>query len=172
MQEIRVWSLGWEDPLEKGMATHSSILAWRIPWTLQYMGSQRVGHNWATFTGKRKIAGTENRLWFSEVGYERDSCLQRAQGGFFAMQYHYTAPEWLKWNSTEWSVHEGMEQLELSYTVHWSVGWCYQVEKLKMNRHTLKSSISNPRFADSPANRFTKRHIRLFTTALFMVTKT
>ena len=33
MQEVRVQSLGWEDPLEKGMATHSSILAWRIPWT-------------------------------------------------------------------------------------------------------------------------------------------
>ena len=43
-----VQSLGWEDPLEKGMADHSSILAWRIPWTeepgrLQSMGSQRVG---------------------------------------------------------------------------------------------------------------------------------
>ena len=50
MQETRVQSLGWEDPLEKEMATHSSILAWRIPWTeelgrLQSMGSQRVGHN-------------------------------------------------------------------------------------------------------------------------------
>ena len=33
MQDTWVWSLGWEDPLEKGMATHSSILAWRIPWT-------------------------------------------------------------------------------------------------------------------------------------------
>ena len=33
MQETQVWFLGWEDPLEKGMATHSSILAWRIPWT-------------------------------------------------------------------------------------------------------------------------------------------
>ena len=33
MQETQVWSIGWEDPLEKGMATHSSILAWRIPWT-------------------------------------------------------------------------------------------------------------------------------------------
>jgi len=48
--DTRVPSLGWEDPLEKGMATHSSILAWRIPWTeepgrLQSMGSQRVGHN-------------------------------------------------------------------------------------------------------------------------------
>ena len=38
VQEIWVWSLGWEDPLEKGMATHSSILAWKIPWTVQSMG--------------------------------------------------------------------------------------------------------------------------------------
>ena len=53
MRETRVPSLGQEDPLEKEMAIHSSILAWRIPWMekpswLQYMGSQRVGHNWAT----------------------------------------------------------------------------------------------------------------------------
>ena len=51
MQETRVRSLGQEDPLEKGMATHSSSLAWKIPWTeeaggLQSMGSQRVGHNY------------------------------------------------------------------------------------------------------------------------------
>ena len=49
MQETQVRSLGWEDPLEKGMATHSSILAWTIPWTedpgrLQSMESQRVRH--------------------------------------------------------------------------------------------------------------------------------
>ena len=53
MQETWVWSLGWEDPLEKEMATHSSILAWRIPWMeepggLQSMVSQRVRHDWAT----------------------------------------------------------------------------------------------------------------------------
>ena len=53
MWEIWVWSLGWEDPLEKEMATHYSTLAWKIPWTeepgrLQSMGSQRVGHDWAT----------------------------------------------------------------------------------------------------------------------------
>ena len=51
--EKQVWSLGQEDPLEKVMATHSSILAWKIPWTeepgwLLFMGSQRVGHYWAT----------------------------------------------------------------------------------------------------------------------------
>ena len=41
MQETWVLSMNWEDPLEKGKATHSSILAWRIPWTIQSMGSQR-----------------------------------------------------------------------------------------------------------------------------------
>ena len=44
-RETWVRSLGWEDALEKGTATHSSILAWRIPWTIQAMGSQRVGHD-------------------------------------------------------------------------------------------------------------------------------
>ena len=53
MQETWVQSLGRENPLEKEMATHSSIVAWKIPWTekpgsLQSMGSQRVGHDWAT----------------------------------------------------------------------------------------------------------------------------
>ena len=50
IRETWVQSLGWEDPLEKRTATHSSILAWRIPCTMQPMGSQRVGHNWVTFT--------------------------------------------------------------------------------------------------------------------------
>ena len=45
MWETWVQSLGWEDPRENGMATHSSILAWRIPWAVESMGSQRVGHN-------------------------------------------------------------------------------------------------------------------------------
>ena len=43
MQETQVRSLGWEDPLEKGMATHSSILAWRIPWTEEPGGLQSMG---------------------------------------------------------------------------------------------------------------------------------
>ena len=55
MQKTRVLSLGWEVPLEKGMAIHSSILACRIPWTekpggLQTMELQRVGHDWVTNT--------------------------------------------------------------------------------------------------------------------------
>ena len=53
VQETQVCSLGWEDPLEKEMATHSSTLAWKIPWTeepgrLQFMRLQRVGHDLAT----------------------------------------------------------------------------------------------------------------------------
>ena len=62
MQETWVQSLGWEDPLKKEMVTHSSILAWRIPWTeepggLQSMGSQRVGHDRVTntFTSGSKL---------------------------------------------------------------------------------------------------------------------
>ena len=62
-QETQVPSLGWEDPLEEEMATHSRILAWEIPWTeepggLQSMGSQRVGHNWSNWAeqqNKNKI---------------------------------------------------------------------------------------------------------------------
>ena len=59
MQEMLVQLLGWEDPLEESMATHSSVLAWRILWTeepggLWSMGSQRVGHDWATNTLKKK----------------------------------------------------------------------------------------------------------------------
>ena len=50
MRETWVRSLGWEDPLEKRKDTHSSLLAWRIPWTKHSMGSQRVGHDWVTFT--------------------------------------------------------------------------------------------------------------------------
>ena len=52
IQKTQVWSLGWKDFVEKGIAPYSSILAWKIPWTeepgrLQSMGPQRVGHNWA-----------------------------------------------------------------------------------------------------------------------------
>ena len=52
LQETQVQIVGWEDPLEEGMATHSSILAWRILWTeepgrVQSTGSQKVGHDWS-----------------------------------------------------------------------------------------------------------------------------
>ena len=65
MQETWVQSLGWEDPLEKGMATHSSILPWEIPRTeerggLQFTGLQIVGHDWATNTFTFTVAVRSN----------------------------------------------------------------------------------------------------------------
>ena len=67
IQETDVWCLGWENPLEKGMATHSGILAWRIPWTeepgrLQSIQSQRVRHDWAAFTFDPAINWDPNSL--------------------------------------------------------------------------------------------------------------
>ena len=66
VQETWVWSLGWEDPLKKGMATHSSILAWRILWIeesggLQCMGC-RVRHDWATNTHLQNQRKTYSKL--------------------------------------------------------------------------------------------------------------
>ena len=69
MQETQVQSLSWEDPLEKEMATHSSILTWRIPWTeepggLQSMGSYRVWHdqsNWAQHTEVIRLVGKKKK---------------------------------------------------------------------------------------------------------------
>ena len=72
-----VGSLGREDPLEKGMATHSSILAWRIPWTeepgrLQSTRLQRIGHAWATNTPQAFGKGNGNLLQCSRLGKPTD----------------------------------------------------------------------------------------------------
>ena len=64
-QEMQVWSLGWEDPLEKEMATHSSIFAWEIPWTEEPGG--------ATVNGVSKESGTEsvnNKVCFNYALYQ------------------------------------------------------------------------------------------------------
>ena len=75
MWETLVWSLGWEDPLEEGMETHSGVLAGESPWTedpggLQSMGSQRVGHDWVTkhsthnpWKRQRIGEGLDRRSW-------------------------------------------------------------------------------------------------------------
>ena len=62
MQETSVRSLVWEDPLEKGKATHSSILAWSIPRTIQSLGSQRVRQDWVTFTFTFPSTSSKNIL--------------------------------------------------------------------------------------------------------------
>ena len=73
MRETWVWSLGWEDPLEKEMATHSSILAWKVPWMqepggLQSTGSQRIGHDWSSnLIHSNEIAGLQEMYTFRFV---------------------------------------------------------------------------------------------------------
>ena len=68
VRETRVWSLGWEDPMEKEMATHCITLAWKIPWMeepgrLQSMGLQRVGHDWATSLTQNNYNGNIKYYW-------------------------------------------------------------------------------------------------------------
>ena len=80
MQETQVQSLGQEDALEDGMATHSSILAWRIPWTeepggLQAMESQRVGHKWSKWACTHALLTAE--LTSSETASVQKSFQQR-----------------------------------------------------------------------------------------------
>ena len=98
VQEIQVWSLGQEDPLEMEMATHSSILAWRIPWTeepggLQSMGLQRVWHNLATEHTAQLVPVVKNPP--ANAGDARDlgsiSGWERSPGGGNAkpLQYSY-----------------------------------------------------------------------------------
>ena len=74
-QVTQVQSLGWEDPLEKGMATHSNILAWRIPWTeeagrLWPMELQRVGHNCMTFTFTFLICKRQDKNTYPSGDFE------------------------------------------------------------------------------------------------------
>ena len=91
MQETWVRSLGQEDPLEKEMVTHSSILAWRIPWMeepgrLQSMGSQRVRHDWVTSlrsveTEPCTVAAVDLQHSLREFRVERDTLCSRQSGG-------------------------------------------------------------------------------------------
>ena len=78
VQETHVWSLSQENPLEKRMATLSSIFAWRIPWIVYSVGSQRAGHDWAIFTFSH--LHTHPTLWavahqtLLYMGFPRQEC--------------------------------------------------------------------------------------------------
>ena len=75
MQEIQVQSLGQEDPLEKGMATHSSILAWRIPRTEESGGLQSVGLQSQTRLDDSQDTKTRQRAWFGIQQVSKWRCL-------------------------------------------------------------------------------------------------
>ena len=88
VQETQVWLLHWEGPLEKGMATHSSILIWRIPWIeepgrLQSMGSQRVRHDWVTntFTFHKLTQWSELKREKTSIVYESVTFQVAQHGG-------------------------------------------------------------------------------------------
>ena len=110
MWKTWVWLLGWEDPLEKEMATHSSILAWKIQWTekpggLNSMGSQRVGHDWATslshrwhYPNGRKWRGPKETLDEGEKG-EWKGWLKTQHSknkDHDIWSYHFTVNRWGK----------------------------------------------------------------------------
>ena len=75
MQETWVWSLGWEDPLEEDMAIHSSILAWRIPWTeepggLQSLVSKKIRHDWSGLAHMHRPHWQPGPLEAESLGWE------------------------------------------------------------------------------------------------------
>ena len=107
MQETRVRSLVQEDPPEKGMVTHSSILAWRIPWPekpegLQPVGSQRVGHNWVvnththTHTHTHKVITAWKKM-FDMVMYKLYSILWIMCKGGILMPTSFLENSLVKW---------------------------------------------------------------------------
>ena len=113
LQETWVWSLGWENTLEKEMTTHSSILAWRIPWTeepgkLQSMGSQRIRHEWATkHSTKTKAsvdAGSSTSFNPHRIPVRQVLFYWWGNQGFRGHAYDlsHAARQWGRWDSPLW----------------------------------------------------------------------
>ena len=94
MQETWVQSLGQEEPLEKGMATHSSILAWKIPWMeepgrLQSMGLQRVGHDWTTsLSTSWNSPSTSSSNWNLVISWEQSIPGRLSYTSYSCIQSH------------------------------------------------------------------------------------
>ena len=117
MKETWVRSLGWEDPLEKGTATYSSILAWRIPWTRQSMELQRVRHDWVTVTfissGPSQVALVVKNLP-ANAGGRRDSGSippsGRSTGGGNGNLLQYSCLENLMDRGAWWAIVHGVEK--------------------------------------------------------------
>ena len=120
--KIWVQSLGWNDPLEKGMATYSNILAWKIPWTgkpsgLQSMGLQRIEHNWTTGSSKKQesfrktsisalltmpnlwLCGSQQTLENSSRGGDTrspDPPLEKSRGGEATVRTGHGTTDWFQ----------------------------------------------------------------------------
>ena len=123
VQETWVLSLGWEDPLEKEMATHSSILAWKIPWMeergrLQSMGSQIVGCDWAT------------SLTF--ITKTIQVIFMRLSGFYYYQSVQLLSLIWLF--ATPWTT---TCQASLSITISWSLLKLMSVESMIWSNHLI-----------------------------------
>ena len=143
MKEAQVQSLGWEDPLKKGMTTPSSILAWRILWIeesgrLKSMGSQRIGHNWATEGNKYNYQRTssintvfmQNILWKAVTDIDTVFKKQRhyfAIKGPYSQSYGFPSSHVWMW--------------ELGHKEGWALKhWCFQTVMLEK---TLESPLDS-----------------------------
>ena len=133
MQETWVWSLGQEDSLKKKMATHSSILAWKIPWTeepdgLQSTGSQRVGHDWET-----SLHFTKSNDWYrvgKALGWWRQRLrhhtLWRLQGSIFSCLFEFWLAQVLVFWCLCWHLYFGL-LTSITGKEYLSAAWSHQV---------------------------------------------
>ena len=125
MQEIQVWLLGWEDSLEKGMATHSSILAWRIPWTEKSGGLQSVGS---------QESNTTKRL------NHQQSCVITKKAYFFKIVL-FTISIFFNHLLTLYSVFPGFILSLHTIVITWRLPSCnFKISKLKVLFLILVSS--------------------------------
>ena len=122
IREIWVRSMGWDDPLEKGAATNSSILTWRIPWTVQSMGSQRIRHNWATITF----------MCFYRASAEWSHSVQGAWGPLPLLGNPPVNQEHRYWS---------VMFIIVLHHWHWGVGLLLQ-EKAFLNTHTVLCGLN------------------------------
>ena len=125
MQETWIWSLGWEDPLERGKVTHSSILAWRIPWPIESMGLQRVRHNWATFTHLlTRWLWRIRRETVSPRSWSPQTLSKDPPHGFNPVGLLVAFRLW----STRWSYRKGKEA---DWHLSWNTFWCFSFIQFK-----------------------------------------
>ena len=131
MQETWVRSLAWEDPLEKGMATQSSTLAWKIPGTeepgrLQFMGSQRVGQDWATSLSLLTFMHWRRKWQPTPVFLPGEA---RGRGAWWAAVYGVAQSRtWLKWLSSSSSSSSFLHKWFYNFLKVWKILWPFFIQ--------------------------------------------
>ena len=170
MQGTWIWSLGQEDPLEKGMVIHYSILPWRIPWTeepggLESMESQTVGQDWAQHTHSHTRVTEEGGLWLLEQrwGDRNGHVKPRRRCEYSTVSWRFTHRVWRK--RAGWKSKKGpMCSMSWSAVPKGSLN-CGQSKVLKSRR----SAQGEPKTQDFPTNQLLKRssvNFNLFTTVM------